>query len=81
MYKAFNQNLVCKKPAEEKTESGIILTNSQDTGAVIELEVVDTTEETKDLQGKRIYSRRMHVVEMPDGKYGVVPLENVLAVK
>ena len=83
MYTAINDNIIVEKQGATVTASGIVL-SEQGEGAVFEFVVVGTTEETKTLQGKVIYTERRHCQELPqlDGKrYASVSYKHVLAVK
>ena len=83
MYTAINDNIIVEKKSETITASGIVLAE-QGEGAVFEFTVVATTEETKALQDKVIYTERRHCQELPkiDGiRYAAVSYKNVLAIK
>jgi co-chaperonin GroES (HSP10) len=83
MYQAINEHIICKRKGEQTTNSGIIVADTK--GLTCALEVVATTDVTKDLQGKTIYVEgRMANRELPsngDGNtYVSVPLKEVIAV-
>ena len=83
MYTAINDNIIVEKKTETVTASGIVI-SEQGEGAVFEFTVVATTEETKALQDKVIFTERRHTQELPklDGKrYAAVSYKNVLAIK
>jgi len=83
MYTAINDNIIVEKKTETVTASGIVLSEQGD-GAVFEFTVVATTEETKALQDKVIYTERRHCQELPkidDKRYAAVSYKNVLAIK
>jgi len=83
MYTAINDNLIVEKKTETVTASGIVL-SEQGEGAVFEFTVVATTDETKALQDKVIYTERRHCQELPkidDKRYAAVSYKNVLAIK
>jgi len=83
MYTAINDNIIVEKLGDTVTASGIVL-SEQGEGAVFEFTVVATTEDTKALQDKVIYTERRHCQELPklDGKrYAAVSYKNVLAIK
>ena len=83
MYTAINDNIIVEKKGETTTASGIVL-SEQGEGSVFEFTVVATTDETKALQDKVIFTERRHCQELPalDGtRYASVSYKNVLAVK
>lgn len=84
MYRAINKYVIVKRDynKEEVTESGIIL-NKNTLAQVIDLEVVATTEETKELEGKTIMAERSRVKQFNEGQevYGAINYDDILAVK
>jgi co-chaperonin GroES (HSP10) len=84
MYKAINDNIiVTRNYQDKKTASGIIL-NETSEGQVFELEVVATTEITKELQGKKVFALRHKVAQLNESEgiiYGSLSYKDILAVK
>lgn len=84
MYKAINDNvIVVRDYREKKTASGILLTETSE-GQVFELDVVATTDITKELQGKKVYAPRHKVIQLNESEgviYGSVSYKDILAVK
>ncbi|KQU93901.1 hypothetical protein [Devosia sp. Root105] len=58
MYEPVNDRLIVRMPGEEKTESGIIIDNSQAEGAVLRLEVVAAGENNSTFEGKMVLVER-----------------------
>lgn len=81
-YEAINDRVIAAKRKEAKTESGIILSESEH-GASVELEVIATTENTRALQGKLIAveQRRFREYTLPDGLSVSVKVDDILAVR
>lgn len=84
MFKAINDNvIVVRDYREKKTDTGIYLSETSE-GQVFELEVVATTDLTKDLQDKTVYALRHKVAQLNESEgvvYGSVSYKDVLAVK
>jgi co-chaperonin GroES (HSP10) len=84
MYKAINDNvIVVRDYREKKTASGIIL-NETSEGQVFELDVVATTDITKELEGKKVYALRHKVSQLNESEgviYGSLSYKDILAVK
>jgi co-chaperonin GroES (HSP10) len=84
MYKAINDNvIVVRDYREKKTDTGIFLTETSE-GQVFELDVVATTDITKELQGKKVYALRHKVAQLNESEgviYGSVSYKDILAVK
>lgn len=83
MYKAINKRIIIKKLNEKTTKSGIIIAEQKE-GGCFEFDVVATTDETKDLQGKTILAEPRMVREFPTTEaehYGSIHLDDVLGVK
>jgi hypothetical protein len=80
MYAAVNNRLIVRMPGEEKTESGIILTNDQNEAAVLRLEVFDAGPNER-FAGKTIQVERRLVRELSTKGYGSVAIEDILAVE
>lgn len=82
-YQAIKNRLVVKQPNTVTSTSGIIVASPIE-HAVINVEVVETTELTKLLQGKIVCVERRHCVELSDDgefKYASIKAEDILAVK
>ena len=84
MYKAINDNvIVVRDYREKKTDTGIFLTETSE-GQVFELDVVATTDITKELQGKKVYALRHKVAQLNESEgviYGSLSYKDILAVK
>lgn len=81
MYTAVNNRLIVRMPEEEKTESGIILTNDQNEGAVLRLLVVQAETDNGRFLDKTVLVERRLVRELPTKGYGAVEVKDVLAVE
>lgn len=84
MFRAINDWVIVKRDlADKKTESGIILTPTDEV-QVLELEVHDTTPDKAELMGKIVMVERSRVRQLnpnSDVKFGAVKLEDILAIK
>ena len=84
MYRAINKYVIIKRDytEEEVHSSGLVLTKNT-LAQVLDFEVVATTDETKELQGKIIMAERSRVKQMNEGEivYGAVSYDDILAVK
>ena len=84
MYRAINKHGVVKRDytGEEVHASGLII-NKNTLAQVLDFEVVATTEQTKELQGKTVMVERSRVKQMNEGEivYGAVSYDDILAVK
>lgn len=85
MYQAINDYVIAKRVIQEKTtNSGIILTSSSETDQVFELEVVATTDLTRDLKDKIIIAPRHKCTQITESEkeiYGAVKLEDIIGIK
>lgn len=84
MYRAINKYVIIKRDytKEEVHSSGLILEKNT-LAQVLDFEVVATTEQTEELQGKTIMAERSRVKQMNEGQvvYGAISYDDILAVK
>lgn len=79
MFQAINDNVILKRSSAKVTESGIITMQEANTTPLFE--VVATTEQTKDLQGKEVYAQKaVELSEKDDFKYYSCSYKDILAV-
>ena len=77
MYTPIGERLIVEKPKEQKTDSGIILTEQDNW--VKTVTVVNAGEHTR-FAGKTLLVERRNFEDFGDG-YGSVKIENIMAVK
>ena len=76
MYQAINEYIIAKESSKE-TASGFIITAKD----VTTYDVVETNEETKQLQGKKVeVAHRQHATMLPDKEHFSINYKNIIAI-
>jgi len=84
MYRAINKYVIIKRDyTEEEVHSSGLILEKNTLAQVLDFEVVATTEQTEELQGKTIMAERSRVKQMNEGQvvYGAISYDDILAVK
>lgn len=76
MYQAINEYIIAKESSKE-TASGIIITAKD----ITTFDVIGTTDETKQLLGKKVeVAHRQHATMLPDKEHFSINYKNIIAI-